>query len=51
MLVDQLGIASLRYKVWRLPATFLIDRDGRVNFIYWGYGDDAAADIKRGCRR
>lgn len=46
MMVDQLGIASLRYKVWRLPATFLIDKAGRVNFIYWGYGEDASADIK-----
>jgi thiol-disulfide isomerase/thioredoxin len=47
MLVDQLGIANQRYNIWRLPATFLIDRSGHINFIYWGYGEDASADIKQ----
>jgi thiol-disulfide isomerase/thioredoxin len=47
MLVDQVGIASQRYKIWRLPATFLIDRSGHVNFIYWGFGDEAAGEIKQ----
>jgi thiol-disulfide isomerase/thioredoxin len=46
MIVDQLGIATQRYKVWRLPATLLIDRSGHVNYIYWGYGEDSVPDMK-----
>ncbi|HUP92110.1 MAG TPA: TlpA disulfide reductase family protein [Solimonas sp.] len=51
MVVDQVGIAQQLYKIWRLPATFLVDADGRINFIYWGYGKDTGADMKGRIRR
>lgn len=46
VVVDQVGIAQTKYKIWRLPATFLIDREGRINFIYWGYGKESGAELR-----
>lgn len=46
VVVDQVGIATQLYKLWRLPATFLIEPDGRIHFIYWGFGPTATADLK-----
>lgn len=45
VLSDMLGIASRRYGVWRLPASYLIDVDGRAFRVYHGFGDTFAADI------
>lgn len=44
---DMLGIASRRYGVWRLPASYLIDVDGRAFRIYHGFGDSFGADIRQ----
>jgi len=44
---DMLGIASRRYGVWRLPASYLIDVDGRAFRIYHGFGDTFGADIRQ----
>lgn len=46
VVVDTLGIASLSYGVWRLPATFLIEPSGQVNQIYHGYGETFGPDIR-----
>jgi len=46
VVVDTIGIASRNYGVWRLPATFLIDRDGRINQIYHGYGPGFGDDLR-----
>lgn len=46
VVVDQIGIAQQKYKIWRLPATFLIDVDGRIHFIYWGYSKESIGQLK-----
>lgn len=46
VVVDTLGIASLSYGVWRLPATFLVEPSGQVNQIYHGYGETFGPDIR-----
>jgi thiol-disulfide isomerase/thioredoxin len=46
VVVDTLGIASLGYGVWRLPATFLIEPSGQVNQIYHGYGETFGPDLR-----
>ncbi len=46
VVVDTLGIASLGYGVWRLPATFLVEPSGQVNQIYHGYGDTFGPDLR-----
>jgi thiol-disulfide isomerase/thioredoxin len=47
MVVDQIGIATQRFGLWRLPSTMLIEPDGRIHYIYWGYGEDFAADLRQ----
>lgn len=47
VVVDTLGIASRQYGVWRLPATFLIDRDGTIEQIYHGYGEGFGDDLRQ----
>lgn len=46
VVVDTLGIASLSYGVWRLPATFLVEPSGQVNQIYHGYGETFGPDLR-----
>lgn len=47
VVVDTIGIASTSYGVWRLPATFLIDRDGEIKQIYHGYGPEFGPDLRQ----
>jgi thiol-disulfide isomerase/thioredoxin len=47
VVVDPVGIASRKYGVWRMPATFLVDTDGTIRQIYHGYGPTFAADLRR----
>lgn len=44
---DPLAIAMSRYGPWKLPATFLLDQEGKVKMIWLGYGDNFAEDIKQ----
>lgn len=43
---DLLNVASQRFGVWRLPATYLLDPEGRAFRIYHGFGDSFVADIR-----
>lgn len=43
---DLLNVASQRFGVWRLPATYLLDAEGRAFRIYHGFGDTFVADIR-----
>ncbi|MGH8461425.1 MAG: redoxin domain-containing protein [Stenotrophobium sp.] len=43
---DMLGISTQTYGVWRLPATYLVDQSGRVDFIWFGYGKDFTTDLR-----
>lgn len=43
---DPIGIAMKRYGPWKLPATFLLTPDGKVNMIWLGYADYFPEDIK-----
>lgn len=47
VVVDTIGIASTNYGVWRLPATFLVDRDGEIKQIYHGYGPGFGDDLRQ----
>lgn len=47
VVVDTIGIASMSYGVWRLPATFLIDRSGEIKQIYHGYGPGFGDDLRQ----
>ncbi|HVT33994.1 MAG TPA: TlpA disulfide reductase family protein [Nevskiaceae bacterium] len=44
---DMAGIAKQTYGIWRLPATMLIEPDGRVHFIYWGSHEGYGAEVKQ----
>jgi thiol-disulfide isomerase/thioredoxin len=44
---DPISIAMKRYGAWKLPATFLLDTEGKVQMIWLGYADYFTADIKR----
>lgn len=44
---DLLNVASQRYGVWRLPASYLLDHEGRAFRIYHGFGDSFVDDIRR----
>jgi len=44
---DVLGISTKSYGVWRLPATFLIQPDGHILYIYHGYGKGFTADLRQ----
>lgn len=44
---DVMGISTLSYGIWRLPATFLIEPDGRILYIYHGYGQGFTADLRK----
>lgn len=44
---DPLAIAMSRYGPWKLPATFLLDPQGKVKMIWLGYGDHFAEDIQK----
>jgi peroxiredoxin len=44
---DVLGVSTKAYGVWRLPATFLIDPDGNILFIWHGYGQGFTTDLRR----
>lgn len=44
---DPISIAMKRYGAWKLPATFLLDEQGKVQMIWLGYADYFADDIKR----
>lgn len=46
MVADVAGISTQTYGLWRFPATFIIKPDGRIHYIYWGYGDNFIADLK-----
>ena len=46
VVADQVGISLMTYKLWRLPSAYLIDRDGRVQMIYAGYGQGYTAELK-----
>ncbi len=43
---DPLSIVMKQWGPWKLPATFLLDADGRVQMIWLGYADYFGADIK-----
>ncbi len=47
ILMDSLSIAAHLYGVWRLPATYLIDADGIIQRIWYGFGDTFGDDIRR----
>lgn len=47
VLGDPLSIAMKRFGAWKLPATFLLDGEGKVHMIWLGYADYFADDIKR----
>jgi thiol-disulfide isomerase/thioredoxin len=47
VVVDTVGIASRKYGIWRMPATFLVDTDGTIRQIYHGYGPGFAADLRQ----
>lgn len=47
MVADVAGVSSQTYGLWRLPATFLIDANGKINFIYWGFGPEFSAGLKQ----
>jgi len=44
---DVLGISTQSYGIWRLPATFLIQPDGHILYIYHGYGKGFTADLRQ----
>lgn len=44
---DLLNVASRRFGVWRLPASYLVDSEGRAIRIYHGFGDSFIDDIRR----
>lgn len=46
VIADLLGIGLKRYAPRKLPATYLLDRNGRVAFIYYGYGQDYGAALE-----
>lgn len=43
---DPIGIAMRRYGPWKLPATFLLDPEGKVHMIWLGYAENFSDDIK-----
>lgn len=45
MVDDMLGISTQTYGVWRLPATYLIDQTGRVQYIWFGFGKTFINDL------
>ncbi|HSW11833.1 MAG TPA: TlpA disulfide reductase family protein [Solimonas sp.] len=47
IVVDQLGFAPRFYEVWRLPATYLVGADGRIEMVYHGYGAGFTQDLKQ----
>ena len=44
---DVLGVSSKTYGIWRLPATFLIQQDGHIHYIYHGYGPGFTTDLRQ----
>lgn len=44
---DVLGFSSKTYGIWRLPATFVIQQDGHIHYIYHGYGAGFTKDMKQ----
>lgn len=48
---DALSLAAHSYGVWRLPATYLIDAQGVIQRIWYGFGETFGADIRRHSRR
>lgn len=44
---DVLGISTKSYGIWRLPATFLIQPDGHILYIYHGYGKGFTEDLRQ----
>lgn len=46
VVVDQIGIATRNFDLWRLPATFIIRPGGEIDQIYYGFGDSFAGDIE-----
>ncbi|MGH8445428.1 MAG: TlpA family protein disulfide reductase [Solimonas sp.] len=46
VVVDQSGIATRNFDLWRLPATFIIRPSGEIDQIYYGFGDTFAGDIE-----
>lgn len=43
---DPIGIIMKQWGPWKLPATFLLDADGKVQMIWLGYADYFSADIQ-----
>lgn len=50
VVADPIGISTLNFKVWRLPATFIVNAEGRVEMIYYGYGSEFSDDIEQRVR-
>ncbi|HEX4895563.1 MAG TPA: TlpA disulfide reductase family protein [Solimonas sp.] len=50
VVADPIGISAQRFGVWRLPATVLVDLEGRAHMIYHGYGPEFSADIETRAR-
>jgi len=46
IVLDTLGLAAHSYGVWRLPATYLIDAEGTIQRIWYGFGPTFASDIR-----
>ncbi len=44
---DVLGVSTQTYGIWRLPATFLIEPNGHIQYIYHGYGQGFTADLRQ----
>lgn len=46
VVADPLGVTLRSFKVWRLPASYIIHADGRVSMIYYGYGPSFVDDVE-----
>ncbi len=46
VVADQIGISPQTYKLWKMPSAYLVDRKGRVQMIYAGYGRGYTAELK-----
>lgn len=47
VVVDAIGFAARDYGVQRLPATYLVDREGRIRQIYQGYSTHFSEDLRQ----
>lgn len=46
VIADLLGLGTREFAPRKLPSTFIIDPEGRVVFIYYGYGKGYGTDLE-----